>query len=89
MEGAALARVTLRNPAPDGVPAVGLHASLVRAADRTPVAPVLWDDNDVVLFGGQELTLVATQGSLLGAGEPLAVEVEGFNLEAPRILPLG
>jgi exo-1,4-beta-D-glucosaminidase len=89
MEGAALARVTLRNPAPDGVPAVGLHASLVRAADRTPVAPVLWDDNDVVLFGGQELTLVATRGSLLGAREPLAVEVEGFNLEAPRILPLG
>jgi exo-1,4-beta-D-glucosaminidase len=88
-ERAPLARVTLRNRAPDGVPAVGLHASLVRAADRTPVAPVLWDDNDVVLFGGQELTIVATHGSLPGTGEPLAVEVEGFNVGAPRIFPLG
>ena len=89
MEGAARVRVTLRNPAPDGVPAVGLHASLVSAADRTPIAPVLWDDNDVVVFGGQELTLAATQGSRSAAGEPLAVEVEGFNLESPLVLPLG
>src|SRR6185437_16898418 len=56
--------VTLRNTSPGNVPAIGLHASIVRGDPAPghydePIAPVRWDDNDVTLFGGQSVTLTA------------------------------
>ncbi len=72
--------ITLRNMSTASVPAVGLHASIVSGPGASPVAPVLWDDNDITLFGGQEITLTARYSVAgLGVHEP-RVEVDGFNL---------
>jgi exo-1,4-beta-D-glucosaminidase len=68
-------------------PAVHLHAGLLRGA--SPVAPVFWDDNDVTLFRGQAIVLhgrVAASGR--GDRPPLLVEVDGFNLPGPLVVPL-
>jgi len=84
-------RVTIRNVSPAGVPALALHASLLAAADggdrAVAVVPVFWDENDVTLFEGQEMTLVASYAAagLLG-GSPV-VEVDGFNLAEPVRVP--
>ena len=71
-------RVTLRNASPSGVPAVGVHVSLVSPTSGEPVAPILWSDNDVTLFGDQEVTLTARHET----GE-VRVEVDAFNAPAP------
>ena len=51
--------VTLRNTSPSGTPAVGVHVSILAGRPATPLAPVLWDGNDVTLFGGQSAVLTA------------------------------
>lgn len=62
---------------PGGPPAVGVHACVLDDGGRT-VAPVLWDDNDVVLFAGQSEVLTAR---FAASRDPAAaVEVTAFNL---------
>lgn len=70
--GTTTTRVTLRNDAAGGTPALGLHASIV-SGEGLPLAPVLWSDNDLVLFPGEEATVTAR-------GPSGAVAVEGFNV---------
>jgi exo-1,4-beta-D-glucosaminidase len=72
--------VTLRNVSPGATPAVGVHASIVAGAASSPVAPVLWDDNDITLFGGQSVTLAARY-STAGLDVLPSVSIEGFNLK--------
>jgi exo-1,4-beta-D-glucosaminidase len=74
--------VTLRNAGAMAPPAVGVHASFVRGNKAAPVLPVLWSDNDVTLFAGEEVTLTARYPLALG-GEPPHILLEGFNLVAP------
>ncbi|HLN05877.1 MAG TPA: hypothetical protein VK217_06350 [Acidimicrobiales bacterium] len=76
--------VTLRNVS--DVPAVQLHASVVTAATEA-VAPIIWDDNDVTLFGGQSATLTAHHGTLGASRAPVSALIEGLNLEAPVSAP--
>ena len=53
--------------------------------DGVPVAPILWDENDVTLFSGEITTLTCEHASAAVAGGPAAtVVVEGFNL-APAV----
>jgi exo-1,4-beta-D-glucosaminidase len=78
---AAAVLVTVTNPSVPGVPAVpavGVHASVLTPGTRRPVAPVLWDENDVVLFGGQSVTLEARVAAASVDGA--AVEIDAFNL---------
>lgn len=73
--------MTVTNPSVPGVPAVpavGVHASVLTPGTRRPVAPVLWDENDVVLFGGQSVTLEAQVAAASVDGA--AVEIDAFNL---------
>jgi exo-1,4-beta-D-glucosaminidase len=79
--------VHLHHDDPTGPPAVQLHASVHRAG--APVAPVLWDDNDVTLFRGQSVVLTGRlRAAAAGHHERLRVEVGGFNLHRPLVLPL-
>lgn len=71
-------RVTVRNTSAAATPAVGVHASLVSLASGDPMAPILWSDNDVTLFGGQEVTLIARH-----ATTQVRVEVDAFNAPSP------
>ena len=82
-----LVTVQLHHDDPTGPPAVGLHASVLRAGEL--VAPVFWDDNDVVLFRGQS-TLLTGRFAAVAAGVPerVEIEVEGFNLHRALLLPL-
>ncbi|HLI01609.1 MAG TPA: hypothetical protein VKV06_12555 [Acidimicrobiales bacterium] len=73
--------VHLVNADPSGTPAVLLHPSL--HAGRAPIAPVRWDDADVTLFGGQEITLTG-RGADSGR-HPVTVRVDGFNLYRPLV----
>jgi exo-1,4-beta-D-glucosaminidase len=82
--GTATTRVTLRSPANAGPPAVGVHASIVRSGEAVPLAPVLWSDNVLTLFAGEEATITACSP----AGE-LVVAVEGFNVLPLEIPPGG
>lgn len=84
--GARTARCRLRNVSPAGTPAVGLHASVVAAGSTGPVAPVRWSDNDLTLFGGDEVELVASYPTVPGVRE--TVEIEGFNLTSPLRSPV-
>lgn len=72
--------VTLHNTSPNATPAVGVHLSIVAGATSSPVAPVLWDDNDVTLFGGQSVTLTARY-STAGLETAPMVQIEGFNVK--------
>jgi exo-1,4-beta-D-glucosaminidase len=80
------ARVVLRNISPRGTPAVGLHVSVLGVgSERTPISPVVWDDNDVTLFGGDEVNLIGSYPA--GRVGRAIVEVDGFNVVA-RETPL-
>lgn len=81
--GTSTVRLRLRNNTSGGTPAVAAHASIV--AGSLPVAPVLWTDNELTLFGGEELVIEARCTG--GHGPRLALAVEGFNVE-PFELPL-
>ena len=67
----------------DSPPVVGLHASIL-ASGGVPVSPVIWDDNDLVLFAGQSATIEA--GYALAQAEEHAVELDAFNLATPHIV---
>jgi len=71
--------IRLANISPAGVPAVGVHASVVRGTGAALVAPVLWSDNDVTLFAGDEVVLTARYSVALG-GERPQILIDGFNL---------
>ncbi len=71
--------VALRNIAPAGTPALGVHASLLSHGGAL-VAPVIWNENDVTLFEGQSATLTATCAAASIIDEPSRVEIDVFNL---------
>jgi exo-1,4-beta-D-glucosaminidase len=79
--GRATTQLTISNVSADGTPAVGVHASVL-AATGEPVAPVLWSDNDLVLFGGQSVRLTAICAEAGLGREAPVVEIDGFNLSA-------
>jgi exo-1,4-beta-D-glucosaminidase len=74
--------VTIRNTSP--TPAVDVHCSIVAGDDAAPVTPVLWDDNDVTLFGGQAVTLTARDS--LPHREPVRVRIGGFNVNERAVV---
>lgn len=79
--GAAAARVSAERAAELGSGAAG--AVVARMISSALVAPVIWSDNDVVLFDRQSVTISATcDASAFGAEAPV-VEIDGFNLAAP------
>jgi exo-1,4-beta-D-glucosaminidase len=80
--GRAHTSVTIRNASPAGVPAVGIHASL-QSHGGAPVAPVIWNENDLVLFAGQSATVTAECGAASVADVPSWVEIDAFNLPGP------
>lgn len=90
----AVVTVEIANRGGAGVPAVGVHVSVLRTGGPTElVAPILWNDNDIVLFAGESMTLAASFGasgsrSAPPAGGELLVEVDAFNLAEPfRVAP--
>jgi exo-1,4-beta-D-glucosaminidase len=80
--GRAHTSVTIRNASPAGVPALGIHASL-QSHGGALVAPVIWNENDLVLFAGQSATVTAECGAASVAGVPPSVEIDAFNLPGP------
>ncbi|HEV8065561.1 MAG TPA: hypothetical protein VGP46_12040, partial [Acidimicrobiales bacterium] len=88
-DGSIRLEVSLSNPSGSEAPALGLHACLVSGPDD-PVAPTWWEDNDVVLFGGQSMRLTGSvpPGSVsVRQAADLAVELEAFGLQTPLRLP--
>ena len=82
-----LVTVTLHHDDPTGPPAVQLHASVLRG--ESMIAPVFWDDNDVTLFRGQSVVLTGRFATTTaGVPERLRIEVDGFNLHRPLLLPV-
>ena len=80
--GRAHTSVTIRNASPAGVPALGIHASL-QSHGGALVAPVIWNENDLVLFAGQSATVTAECGAASVADVPPSVEIDAFNLPGP------
>jgi exo-1,4-beta-D-glucosaminidase len=87
--------VTIRNASgavTPPTPAIGVHAALLLSVagatgasgrESSAVVPVLWSDNDILLFAGQSTTLIAEcAAAALGGREPL-IQVDAFNLAAP------
>jgi exo-1,4-beta-D-glucosaminidase len=56
------------------------HLSIRQSAGGDPVLPILWSDNDVTLWPGESVTLVARYAGQ-GAAAPV-VEVDGWNTPA-------
>lgn len=50
---------------------------------RAPISPVIWDDNDVTLFAGDEVDLTGSYPA--GRVGPATVEVDGFNVMAREV----
>jgi exo-1,4-beta-D-glucosaminidase len=66
-------------------PAVGLHASVLDRRTGRPIAPICWDDNELVLFAGQAAELSASFDTV----PDWHVEVDGFNLAEPtEVVPV-
>ena len=80
--GRAHTSVTVRNVSPAGIPALGVHASL-QSSSGSFVVPVIWNENDIVLFEGQSAAITAECGAALVVDGPPRVEVDAFNLQAP------
>jgi exo-1,4-beta-D-glucosaminidase len=80
--GRAHTSVTVRNVSPAGTPALGVHASL-QSSSGSFVVPVIWNENDIVLFEGQSAAITAECGAALVVDGPPRVEVDAFNLQAP------
>lgn len=86
-DGRRTARVTVRNLDPEGAPALGLHLSVLAPAmsgglEAAEVVPTRWSDNDVTLFGGEEMELLATYPVMPGSTETF--ELDGFNMATPE-----
>jgi exo-1,4-beta-D-glucosaminidase len=74
------AKVTVTLTVPPGSKAVAMfqHVSIRPSADGEPMAPILWSDNDVTLWPGETLTLMAQLASPRAATP--VVEVSGWNV---------
>ncbi|HXY43601.1 MAG TPA: hypothetical protein VEH29_05410 [Acidimicrobiales bacterium] len=83
--GLARTSLTIANVSPGGPPAVGLHASL-RSSAGTLLAPVIWSENEVTLFGGQSAHLTAECALAALVGAAPSVEVDAFNLSEPLVV---
>ncbi len=82
-EPLATATVTVRNRS--AVPAVGIHLSVVGDGGR-PVAPILWQDNDITLFPGQAAVVTGRFPATESPGDA-TIRVEGFNVAEQDIRP--
>jgi exo-1,4-beta-D-glucosaminidase len=82
--GEDIATVTLT--VPSSSKAVGLfqRVSIKRSAGGEPVLPILWSDNDVTLWPGESVTLIAHFATPPGAQTPV-VEVSGWNLPTQSV----
>ncbi|MDO1528762.1 glycoside hydrolase family 2 TIM barrel-domain containing protein [Fulvimonas sp. R45] len=69
--------VTLTVPASSRTVALFQHVSIRRSPGGEPVLPILWSDNDVTLWPGESLTLIA---HCAGQGTAPVVEVDGWNV---------
>ena len=76
-----VATITLTVPASSRAVALFQHVS-IRAADGTPVLPILWTDNDVTLWPGESLTLTARYAA---QGSAALVEVSGWNVPSQSV----
>ena len=74
--------VTVSNVSLAGTPALGIHVSLLSHAGA-PVAPVIWNENDLVLFEGQSATVTACCAAASVGDMPPRVDVDAFNLADP------
>jgi exo-1,4-beta-D-glucosaminidase len=70
--------VTLAVPATSKTVALFQHLSIRRSSEGGRVLPILWSDNDVTLWPGESLTLIARYAGQ-GSGMPV-VEVGGWNV---------
>ncbi|MBS0433204.1 MAG: glycoside hydrolase family 2, partial [Proteobacteria bacterium] len=75
--------VTLGVPGSSKSVALFLHVSVRRSTQGGPAVPILWSDNDVTLWPGESLTLVARYAAQ-GADAPV-VETGGWNVPALRV----
>ena len=75
--------VTLSTPASSRAVALFQHVSIKRSGDGKPALPILWSDNDVTLWPGESLTLIA-HFAAQGAQAPV-VEVSGWNAPTQRV----
>ncbi|WP_449428961.1 glycosyl hydrolase 2 galactose-binding domain-containing protein [Rhodanobacter umsongensis] len=76
--------VTLSVPASSRAAALFQHVSIRRGAHGDLALPVLWNDNDVTLWPGESMVLIARYASQ-GSATPV-VEVSGWNIPT-RYIP--
>lgn len=78
-------RVVLSNTPQSGSVAFFQHLSLRRGKDGAPILPVVWNDNDVTLWPGESVTLVARyRAKALGKATPV-VHLKAWNTAASVI----
>jgi len=75
--------VTLSVPASSKTVALFQHVSIRRGAHGDPALPILWNDNDVTLWPGESMVLIARYASR-GSATPV-VEVSGWNVSTQYI----
>ncbi|HWX69599.1 MAG TPA: hypothetical protein VNY25_07850, partial [Steroidobacteraceae bacterium] len=80
-----IATVTLTVPPSSRAVALFQHLSIKRSAGGESMLPILWSDNDVTLWPGESLTLIA-HFATPGEAAPV-VEVSGWNVPT-RSVPL-
>ncbi|MEO8779741.1 MAG: glycoside hydrolase family 2 TIM barrel-domain containing protein [Rhodanobacter sp.] len=72
-------RVVLTNASQSGFTAFFQHLSLRSGKDGAPILPVTWSDNDVTLWPGESVTLVASYSAkTLGKANPV-VHLKAWN----------
>ena len=76
--------VTLSVPASSKATALFQHVSIRRSAHGDLALPILWNDNDVTLWPGESMALIARYTSQ-GSATPV-VEVSGWNVST-RYIP--
>jgi exo-1,4-beta-D-glucosaminidase len=72
--------VTLMAPSSSKAVALFQHVSIKRSTDGEPALPILWSDNDVTLWPGESITLIARYAGQ-GTATPV-IEVSGWNVPA-------
>jgi exo-1,4-beta-D-glucosaminidase len=72
-------RVQIHNPSASL--AFQVHLSIVNEKSGDEILPVLWDDNYISLLPGESRTVVASYSSG-AAGDPLRLEVNGWNVDS-------
>jgi exo-1,4-beta-D-glucosaminidase len=79
-----IASVTLTVPPSSRAVALFQQVTIKRSGDREPILPILWSDNDVTLWPGESITLVA-RFATSGAADRSVVEVSGWNVPTQRV----